>query len=262
MINRSLILRFIYAILILTVTGCSRDSISNETNATVTESIIELSKPDEALNMLKREISVDLWSDYLSVYSSSSDTRTDISFIIGRNITNAILSVYLGDYETAEDIVKEIKLSSETLNIKSATVEALVVKLKEDLDIDDEVLRAKVVKQTVNLLQDSILLTLNEMGSEGDITYIEFGVWLEAVLITSRLVSENYSDNVSSVLNRNAELNYFIEKYTGLDNAVVDFLKVNREAFTSNENKIIENSKILKFLDSTKNLELLNIGVK
>lgn len=252
MTNKTSMRSFILVLtIVLILSGCAKkEPIQADDSKEIEASfpVVHLSNPDEALNMLKREINPNSWSKYLTKYNSISDERNELCFVIGLNITNAILSVYLDDYDTAEDIIKSIKKDADNLNIKSNTIEALIIKLSDDLKIEDKTLRSEVVKQTINLLQDSVISTLNIMGNGEEVLFLEFGGWLEAVNITSKLVINNYSENVSSVLNRSNEVNYFIERFLKLDelNETPKYIDITNPldnssfAFITNENHAIE----------------------
>lgn len=71
------------------IISCKKGKVDNVTSNHVSTTIIELSNPYEALNMLKKEIDITIWSKQLTVYENDNDDRSELSLFMGRNITFA-----------------------------------------------------------------------------------------------------------------------------------------------------------------------------
>jgi hypothetical protein len=179
--------------------------------------ITRLSHPDEALNAIVKETEPSLWGNYLvrDAVIAATD-RATVGFLIGARSANALLAVFLDDYEAAERIGESIKRASEKLNIKSARVETIAEKLLGDLEISDEQDRARHVKSTLNLLTDAIVAALRDIGSRNEALMIEYGVWIEAIKQISGIVKDDYSPKSAAVLRRQTEARYFKSEFQSL----------------------------------------------
>jgi hypothetical protein len=180
--------------------------------------IFRLSNPDEALNSLIADTDVSLWTKY-------QDNRTDITatdrevicYHIGVKSANALLSVFLNDYETAEKISESIKGAANKLNIKSDDIETVAKELVNALTEKDAKKKASEVKRTLNLLKDAVIEALTAIGNKGEAVMIEFGAWIEALRQTSSIILENYSVKTASALMRKGEAEYFKANFGSLN---------------------------------------------
>ncbi|MBN1696815.1 MAG: hypothetical protein JW881_04820 [Spirochaetales bacterium] len=180
--------------------------------------IFRLSNPDEALNALIADTDISLWSAWLD--TSSGITATDrevICYHIGVKSANALLAVFLNDYETAEKISGSIKDAADRLNIKSDEIETAAKGLVDALGEKDENKKAQLVKKALNSLKDVVIEALEAIGNRGESVMIEFGAWIEALRQTSSIILENYSMKTASALVRKAEAGYFKARFTDLN---------------------------------------------
>lgn len=172
--------------------------------------IFRLSNPDEALNALLKDTDPATWTKYQDPGTAiTTQDREKICYHIGVKSANALLSVFLDDYDTAEKISGSIKDAADKLNIKSDNIETVAKKLVEDLEEKDEKIKQTKVKQTLNILKDEVIEALNNIGNKAEAVMIEYGAWIEAVRQTSHIILENYSVKTASGLQRKGEAEYF-----------------------------------------------------
>ena len=180
--------------------------------------ILRLSNPDEALNALLLETDPAQWNKYQdkSTEITTSD-RQVICYHIGVKSANALIAVFLNDYETAEKISTSIKDAANKLNIKSDEVETIAKQLASDLEEKDEKVKSRNVKQTLNMLQDAVVKALNSIGNKEEAMMIEFGAWIESIRLTSSIIMDDYSIVSASTLLRKLEAEYFMENFAFLN---------------------------------------------
>jgi NADH dehydrogenase/NADH:ubiquinone oxidoreductase subunit G len=172
--------------------------------------IFRLSNPDEALNALLKSTDPSSWKQFQDTSTAiKTQDREKICYNIGVKSANALLSVFLDDYDTAEKISSAIKDAADKLNIKSANIETVAKQLVEDLAEKDEQKKQTKVKQTLNTLKDEVVKALNKIGNKPESVMIEFGAWIEALRQTSGIILENYSTHAASALLRKGEAEYF-----------------------------------------------------
>jgi phosphoglycolate phosphatase-like HAD superfamily hydrolase len=196
-------------LLFLLFTGCNRrDQQQTPTGGNIF--IQRLSNPDEALNALLKDTDSATWRKYLDASTEIKTTdRKKICYHIGVKSANALLSVFLDDYDTAEKISASIKDAANKLNIKSDAIETIAKQLVQDLAEKDEKVKQTKVKQTLNTLKDEVIKALNDIGNKSEAVMIEFGAWIEAIRQTSSIILENYSPQTASALLRKGEAEYF-----------------------------------------------------
>lgn len=195
-------------VLLLALSGCEKGEKAEPASGNII--VMRLSNPDEALNAIIKETDSSLWGKYINTDASIGVSgREAISFHIGAKSANALLAVFLDDYDTAEKIGGSIKSASDKLNIKSEEVETVAKKLSEDLKETDAKKKARRVKSTLNLLTDSVAGALKEIGNRNEALMIEYGAWIEVLRQTSGIVKDDYSPQAASVLRREIEAKYF-----------------------------------------------------
>lgn len=176
--------------------------------------ITQLSNADEAVNMLLQEVDAGAWEAYIDTDTSiDTSDRDKICFNIGVKSTNALLSVAMGDYDTAEELSDSIKNAARRLNIRSENVEVVVKRLLETLSEKNEALKRVKAKSALNQLQKEVSGTLSSIGNETEAVILEYGAWNEIVYQTSAVVKDNYSERAASVLRRVIEAEYFMKKF-------------------------------------------------
>lgn len=172
--------------------------------------ILRLSNPDEALNALLQDTDPATWVKYQDASTNiPTQDREKICYHIGVKSANALLAVFLNDYDTAEKISGSIKDAAKKLNIKSDNIETIAKELVRDLEEKDEQKKQTKVKQTLNTLKDEVIEALNNIGNKSESVMIEYGAWIEAVRQTSHIILENYSPQTASALLRKGEAEYF-----------------------------------------------------
>ena len=177
----------------------------------------ELSNPDEALIVLMRNVDRDLWGNYLDDnVAYASDQAEVLAFSVGAKSTNALLAVFLDEYETAEKLAGAIQEAAAKLNVQSAEIEALAKELGEDFKETDEEVREGRAKQRLNLLRQTVVTALQDIGNEGVALMIEFGAWAESMRQVSGIVSEDYSPEAAQALIRGQEVTYFMKRFATL----------------------------------------------
>jgi hypothetical protein len=177
----------------------------------------ELSNPDEALIVLMQNVDRDLWGNYLDdSVAYASDQAEVLAFSVGAKSTNALLAVFLDEYETAEKLAGAIQEAAAKLNVQSAEIEALAKELGEDFKETDEEVREGRAKQRLNLLRQTVVNALQDIGNEGVALMIEFGAWAESMRQVSGIVSEDYSPEAAQALIRGQEATYFMKRFATL----------------------------------------------
>ena len=181
--------------------------------------IFRLSNPDEALNSLIQETNPEDWAAYQNTSADipASADREVICYHIGVKSANALLSVFLEDYETAEGIAQSIKKAADQLNIRSDEIETIAKQLVEDLEEKDEQAKAVKVKQTLNMLKDEVISVLNDIGNEAEAVMIEYGAWIDALRQTSSIIADGYSEKAASALLRSGEAEYFKRNFASFN---------------------------------------------
>jgi hypothetical protein len=180
--------------------------------------IFRLSNPDEALNSLIADTDVSQWAKFQDNRIDITATdREVICYHIGVKSANALLSVFLNDYTTAEKISESIKGAANKLNIKSDDIETVAKELVDALKEKDEKKKASEVKRTLNLLKNAVIEALSEIGNRGEAVMIEFGAWIEALRQTSSIILENYSVKTAAALMRKMEAEYFKTNFGSLN---------------------------------------------
>lgn len=206
---RKIILIFTVAVILLFLlfTGCgSKQKAPTGGNIF----ILRLSNPDEALNSLLTETDPATWVKYQDARTAiPTQDREKICYHIGVKSANALLSVFLDDYDTAEKISQSIKDAAKKLNIRSDAIETLAKELVTNLEEKDEKIKKTKVKQTLNTLKDEVVKALNNIGNKPEAVMIEYGAWIEAIRQTSNIILENYSPQTASALLRKGEAEYF-----------------------------------------------------
>jgi hypothetical protein len=197
-------------LLFLLFTGCDGGAKDQVPSSGGNIFIFRLSNPDEALNALLKDTDSATWAKFQDTSTDiTSGDRERICYNIGVKSANALLAVFLDDYDTAEKISGAIKDAANKLNIKSDNIEAVAKKLVEDLGEKDEAAKKTKVKQTLNALKDEVIEALNSIGNKPESVMIEFGAWIEAIRQTSSIILENYSKDAATALLRKGEAEYF-----------------------------------------------------
>ncbi|MBN2536066.1 MAG: hypothetical protein JXB88_24510 [Spirochaetales bacterium] len=201
-------------LLFLLFTSCDRQEPPPGGNVFIQR----LSNPDEALNALIAETNPATWAQYRDTSTAiTTQDREKICYHIGVKSANALLSVFLNDYDTAEKISKSIKDAANKLNIKSDSIETVAKELVENLAEKDEKKKQTKVKQTLNTLKDEVVKALNNIGNESEALMIEYGAWIEAIRQTSLIILDNYSPEAASALFRKGEAEYFKANFGSLN---------------------------------------------
>lgn len=213
----------------------------------------ELSNPDEALLVLTESIDKDLWGKYLKKDDAvPSGSDAEIGFSLGVKSANSLLAVFLNDYDTAEKLAKSLQAGAEKLNVQSAEIEATAKQLGEDLKETDEEAKDQLVKGRLNKLREQVIYTLKDIGNKEVSLMMELGVWAEGMRQVSGLVKDDYSKQVSQVLLRLQEVEYFMKSF-GLLKAKADSDKYDdllealskvQEILDSVENKVVPKSDV------------------
>jgi hypothetical protein len=245
-------------ILLLPLMGCKKKEEAEPAAGNIF--IIRLSNPDEVLNSIVQETDSSLWGKYLDRDAAIGvSDREAIGFHIGAKSANALLAVFLDDYDTAENIGGSIKNASEKLNIKSENVETVAKKLTEDLKEKDEETKARKVKSTLNLLKDEVIAALKSIGNQSEALMIEYGAWIEALRQTSGIVKDDYSARAASVLRRDVEAKYFKAEFQSLNirkpdpkyRAIVDATSQLLELMQPDEQRTVPEYAVVKIHELT-----------
>ncbi len=177
-----------------------------------------LSNPDEALIVLMQNVDRDLWGSYLDDSTAyASDEPEVLAFNVGAKSTNALLAVFLDEYDTAEKLAGAIQEAAAKLNVQSAEIEAMAKALGEDFKETDEKTREEKAKQRLNLLRKTVVDALEDIGNEGVALMIEFGAWAESLRQVSGIVSEDYSPEAAQALIRGQEAKLFMKRFATLN---------------------------------------------
>lgn len=240
-------------ILLFALAGCEKKEKAEPAAGNII--VTRLSNPDEALNAIIKETDSSLWGKYLNRDASIGvSDREAVSFHIGAKSANALLAVFLDDYDTAEKIGGSIKSASDKLNIKSEEVETVAKKLLEDLEETDGKKKARQVKSTLNLLTDAVAAALKGIGNRNEALMIEYGAWIEALRQTSGIVKDDYSPKAASVLRREIEAKYFKGEFQSLNltkpstgyETIVDATSLLLELMKADEQKSIPEHAVVK----------------
>ncbi len=192
---------------------------AEEPTATAGNIIVDaLSNPDEALIVLMQNVDRDLWGSYLDESTAyASDEPEVLAFNVGAKSTNALLAVFLDEYDTAEKLAGAIQEAAAKLNVQSAEIEAMAKALGEDFKETDEKTREEKAKQRLNLLRKTVVDALEDVGNEGVALMIEFGAWAESLRQVSGIVSEDYSPEAAQALIRGQEVKLFMQRFAMLN---------------------------------------------
>ena len=213
----------------------------------------ELSNPDEALLVLTESIDKDLWGKYLKKDDAvPSGSDAGIGFSLGVKSANSLLAVFLKDYDTAEKLAKNLQAGAEKLNVQSAEIEATAKQLGEDLKETDEAAKDQLVKGRLNKLREQVIYTLKEIGNKEVSLMMELGVWAEGMRQVSGLVKDDYSEDVSQVLFRRQEVEYFMKSFgllkaqdnTGKYDDLLDALSSVQKVLESADEKVLPKSDV------------------
>lgn len=174
--------------------------------------LMRISDPDEAFSTIEAYAGDANWSSYLDPATAlDTDSEFATGFLLGVRSTNALLHAALGDWETAEAISESVRLAAERLDIQTDDVEALIQDVIGAFEEEDEQLREIAVSRSVNALRGTIIRTLNTLDEEEIALAIELGAWLEASRQAAGITRDAYSEELSVVLLRGSEAQYFLE---------------------------------------------------
>lgn len=202
-------------LLSLFVVGCSKGK-TNEQSAEEFNpdyyDVFQVSSPDEVYKAMSSFIELDDISKYIDETTEiDSSDRLAISYALGSQAANATLAQLTNSPES-EALINSIKDLAVQLNIRSSVLEALLVKLSKDVEIEDTDERNRIVRNDLRMIISEIEKTLESVGNINEATMIKLGGWVESVRVVSSVLEDNYDADITSFLNRSREINYFLPK--------------------------------------------------
>jgi len=212
-----------------------------------------IQSPDKILDNLIKTVPAEKWREYQKSNTSIGITdRQDACINIGDKSANALLCVFLKDDTATWFRIRKFKNASKRLNIRSDEIETIAEGIEEDLDAGDTPTKAQKVKKRINLVRIKLEEALIDIGKEEDAFLIEVGSWIEALRQTSGIIIEHYSSNVSRLLSRQSETDYFMKNFKRLENKVSEKNYKNimtalteiRTLMGANENGVISKDSI------------------
>jgi len=174
--------------------------------------LMRISNPDEAVAAINEFTDGSDWTAYLES-DTTIDAESDFSvgFLLGARSANALVYAALGDWDRAEAISDSVRVAAERLDVQTDDTEALIQALVAAFEEPDEELREVRVSRALNALRGQIVRTLNTLDEESIALAIELGAWLEGSRQAAGVTRDNYSEELSVVLMRGTESQYFLE---------------------------------------------------